>query len=88
MSIWYHRSGQASQAARHACETLIQARRYRYGGLLITPTLFGPRDRMTLVPLLLAGRATPELREWAQDLLAQGFPAIAADEAVQVYQPG
>jgi DNA-binding SARP family transcriptional activator len=43
---------------------------------------------MALVPVLLSGRAVPELRAWAQELLAQEFPAIAADEATQNYHPG
>jgi ATP/maltotriose-dependent transcriptional regulator MalT/DNA-binding SARP family transcriptional activator len=88
MSIMHHRGGRLDKADRHARETLRLAQRHGYTDLLIGPTLFGPRDRMALVPVLLAGRAVPELRDWAQELLAQGFPAIAADEATQTYHPG
>jgi ATP/maltotriose-dependent transcriptional regulator MalT/DNA-binding SARP family transcriptional activator len=87
-SIGHHRAGRLDEAARDARETLELARRYRYAGLLTRSTLFGPRDRMALVPVLLAGRAAPELRAWAQELLAQGFPPIAADESIQAYHPG
>jgi DNA-binding SARP family transcriptional activator len=95
LSIWHRRSGRVRDADCYARETLILARRYRYNGLLIAPTLFGPRDRMALVPVLLAGRDADEgragyagLRQWSQDLLARGFASIAADEAVQNYHPG
>jgi DNA-binding SARP family transcriptional activator len=87
-SIWHHQAGRLDEAPRYAIEALRLARRYRYNGLLINPTLFGPRDRMALVPILLAGRANPELRAWSRELLAQGFPAIAADDATQTYHPG
>ncbi|MBK9712705.1 MAG: transcriptional regulator [Kouleothrix sp.] len=88
LSIWHHRAGRLDQAERYARAALDLARRYRYNGLLTSPTLFGPRDRMALVPVLLAGRGVPELRLWSQELLAQGFPAIAGDEATQAYHPG
>src|SRR6266508_3958010 len=88
MSIWHHRAGRLDKADHYACATLRLAKRYGYTELLVGSTLFGPRDRMALVPVLLAGRAVPELRSWAQQLLAQGFPAIAADEATQAYHPG
>ena len=88
LAIWYHRAGRLDMAQQHARETLRCAQRGGYAGLLTRPTLFGPRDRMALVPVLLAGRAVPELRAWSQELLAQGFPAIAADEATQSYHPG
>ncbi|HEU5103453.1 MAG TPA: BTAD domain-containing putative transcriptional regulator [Roseiflexaceae bacterium] len=87
-SIWHHGAGRLEEAQRFAIETLQLARRYRYSGLLTMPTLFGPRDRMALVPILLAGRATPELRVWARELLARGFPRIAADDETQTYHPG
>jgi LuxR family maltose regulon positive regulatory protein len=88
LSIWHQRAGHLKEAERYARATLALARQYRYPGLLIAPTLFGPRDRMALVPVLLAGRADPQLGQWSQDLLARGFPSIAADEAVQTYHPG
>jgi DNA-binding SARP family transcriptional activator len=87
-SIWHHGAGRLDDAQRFAIEALRLAQRYRYSGLLTMPTLFGPRDRMALVPILLAGRATPDLHTWARDLLARGFPRIAADDETQAYHPG
>jgi hypothetical protein len=87
-SIWHHSASQLDDAQRFAIEALRLARRYRYSGLLTMPTLFGPRDRMALVPILLAGRATAELRGWASEQLARGFPRIAADDETQLYHPG
>lgn len=88
MAIWHQRAGRLDKAEQHAREALRRAQRGGFGGLLTRPTLFGPRDRMALVPALLAGRGDPNLRGWAQELLAHGFPAIAADEATQSYHPG
>lgn len=88
LAVWHHRAGRLGPAEQHAREALRRAQQGGYGGLLTRPTLFGPRDRMALVPVLLAGRGDPALRPWAHELLAQGFPAIAADEATQSYHPG
>ena len=59
-----------------------------YSGLLIAPSLFGPRDMAQLVPLLLRGRMLATHAELAQALLRQGFPTIAADDTVEDYHPG
>ncbi len=59
-----------------------------YSGVLIAPSLFGPRDMALLVPLLLRGRALAPHAELAQALLRQGFPTIAADDMVEDYHPG
>ena len=93
LSIWHHRSGRLDKAQHYARETLRHAYRGGYAGLLTRPTLFGPRDRMALVPVLLAGRTLDAkgdgaLRLWAHELLAQFFPAIATDDATQTYHPG
>jgi DNA-binding SARP family transcriptional activator len=88
LSIWRHRAGRLDEAQHYAIAALRLARRYRYDGLLTSPTLFGPRDRMALVPILLAGRAEPDLRAWSHDLLTRAFPTIAGDPATQAYHPG
>ncbi|WP_370650063.1 BTAD domain-containing putative transcriptional regulator [Oscillochloris sp. ZM17-4] len=59
-----------------------------YVGVLIAPSLFGPRDMATIVPLLLRGRGISRHVELARQLLRQGFPNIAADDAVEDYHPG
>ena len=88
LTIWYLRAGRPELAARHAHELIALVQRYDYAGLVTRPTLFGPRDRMLLVPPLLLGRADPQWHLVAQQLLARGFPAIAADESIQTYHPG
>jgi LuxR family transcriptional regulator, maltose regulon positive regulatory protein len=88
LSIWRRRAGQLDDAQGYAIAALQLARRYHYQGLLTSPTLFGPRDRMALVPILLAGRADPDLRAWSHDLLTRAFRAMAADPATQTYHPG
>lgn len=87
-AVALQRAGQSEAAARQARATLALTRQHGHTELLTGITLLGPRDRMMLVPVLLAGRADPDLAQEAQRLLAQGFPAIAADEAVGVYHPG
>jgi DNA-binding SARP family transcriptional activator len=88
VSILHQRAGQLEQAAQAGRHTLALAARHGYDGLLIGPTLFGPRDRMMLVPLLLAGRDDKRIGAAARAWLAHGFPAIAADDATHVYHPG
>lgn len=88
LAAWNHRAGHMEAAGQHAIQTLTLAQRYSYDGLLTRPTLLGPRDRMTLVPVLLAGRDTHNLDAFAQTLLMQGFPAIASDAMTQTYHPG
>jgi DNA-binding SARP family transcriptional activator len=87
-AIWHQRAGRPEQAAQSAEVALALAERHGYDGLMTRPTLFGPRDRMMLVPPLLATRDHPQLGAAARAWLAQGFPAIAADEATQSYHPG
>ncbi|WP_245863471.1 BTAD domain-containing putative transcriptional regulator [Candidatus Viridilinea mediisalina] len=59
-----------------------------YSGILVAPSLFGPRDMASLVPLLLRGRSIKGHSELARLLLRQGFPTIAADDTVDDYHPG
>ena len=87
-TIALYRAGEAEAAARQALATLALVRQHGYGALLTEITLLGPRDRMMLVPILLAGRADADQGREAQRLLSQGFPAISADEAAGVYHPG
>ncbi|HET6345398.1 MAG TPA: BTAD domain-containing putative transcriptional regulator, partial [Myxococcota bacterium] len=88
LAVWHGRAGRTDALARHTRALLALVGRYGYDGLLTATTLFGPRDRMMLVPLLLAGRADPATHAPAGALLARGFPAIAADEGTQTYHPG
>src|SRR5205814_1249461 len=74
--------------AARAAAAIALAQRHNYTGLLTTATLFGPRDRMMLVPLLLAGRGDVRWSTIARELLARGFPAIATDDVTQTYHPG
>lgn len=82
------RAGQTSQADALIDRLLGLVAERGYEGVLISPSLFGPRDMAMLVPLLLRGRSLPGRAEQAQALLRQGFPTIAADEAVDDYHPG
>ncbi len=59
-----------------------------YVGVLIEPSLFGPRDMAMMVPLLLRARGISRHVELSRQLLRQGFPTIAADDAVEDYHPG
>ncbi|NTV64531.1 MAG: transcriptional regulator, partial [Oscillochloris sp.] len=59
-----------------------------YIGVLVAPSLFGPRDMAMIVPLLLRARGISRHVELARQLLRQGFPTIAADDAVEDYHPG
>ncbi|MFV9505421.1 MAG: BTAD domain-containing putative transcriptional regulator [Oscillochloridaceae bacterium umkhey_bin13] len=61
---------------------------HNYLGILISPSLFGPRDLASLVPLLLRARRLGDHGELARVLLRQGFPTIAADDTVEDYHPG
>lgn len=87
LAIHSQRAGQPD-AGQHAIAALALADQHGYHGLLTTITLLGPRDRMMLVPVLLATRADARQRHVAQALLARSFPAITADEATQHYHPG
>ncbi len=87
-TIALHRAGQPEAAAQQARAALALVRQHGYDGLLTNITLLGPRDRMMLVPVLLAGRSDPAQAREAQRLLAQGFPAISADAAAGSYHPG
>jgi DNA-binding SARP family transcriptional activator len=88
LSIAHRRAGRDHQAGQSAIAALALAQQHSYTCLLTTPTLFGPRDRMMLVPLLLAGRRDERWSRAAQELLARGFPAVAADAVTQTYHPG
>lgn len=87
-ALWHLHAGEEEQTTRQVCSLLTLARQHGYAGLLTALTLFGPRDMAMLVPLLLRGRTQKELADYAQQLLRQAFPSIAADEAVEDYHPG
>lgn len=86
--LWYLREGKEKDVKAHVAELLELMHTYEYEGLLTAPTLFGPRDMAMLIPLLLRGRGTKEYAAFAQQLLRQSFPTIAADESVEDYHPG
>jgi LuxR family transcriptional regulator, maltose regulon positive regulatory protein len=88
LSIRRYRTGDQEQAAHYAISAFELVQRYGYAGLLTGPTLFGPRDRMMLVPVLLAARSDPAYSNEAQMLLNRGFPEIAADDNTRIYHPG
>jgi len=82
------REGRAEQADALVDRLLGAVAERGYEGVLVGPSLFGPRDMAVLVPLLLRGRALPGRAELAGRLLRQGFPSIAADDTVEDYHPG
>jgi ATP/maltotriose-dependent transcriptional regulator MalT/DNA-binding SARP family transcriptional activator len=82
------RAGDGPEADAEIARLLDAVARHAYVGVLVAPSLFGPRDMATLVPLLLRGRSLPGHGESARQLLRQGFPTIAADDMVEDYHPG
>ena len=82
------RAGNSEVAEREIDQLLGTVAEHSYVGVLVGPSLFGPRDMATLVPLLLRGRALKNHGEMARLLLRQGFPTIAADDTVEDYHPG
>lgn len=82
------RTGDGPAADRTIGQLLEAVEQHAYAGILVAPSLFGPRDMATLVPLLLRARALPGYAELARQLLRQGFPTIAADDTVEDYHPG
>jgi ATP/maltotriose-dependent transcriptional regulator MalT/DNA-binding SARP family transcriptional activator len=82
------RSGDAAAADAEMARLLDAVVRYGYVGVLVAPSLLGPRDMATVVPLLLRGRSLPGHGEAARHLLREGFPTIAADDTVDDYHPG
>jgi len=85
-------SGKEAEADRTLARLLGLIDACGFDGVLTTRTLFGPHDLAVLVPLLLRGRAlrgaASAQAAVAQRLLRQGFPSIAADDAVDTYHPG
>ena len=82
------RQGDFATADAQLALLLERVAQLGYTGVLVAPSLFGPRDMATVVPLLLRGRALPGHAEQARQLLRQGFPTIAADDTVDEYHPG
>lgn len=82
------RAGDMARADPAIAALLDLAAAQGYVGVLVAPSLFGPRDMATIVPLLLRARGISRHVELARQLLRQGFPTIAADDAVEDYHPG
>lgn len=87
-SLWYLHQSADDQVNAHVAKLLHLSQAHGYEGLLSAPTLFGPRDMAMLIPLLLRGRSLQPTATYAQILLRQAFPTIAADETVEDYHPG
>lgn len=87
-AIWHLHTGSDEQVSQHVATLLELTKQHGYEGLLTVPTLFGPRDMAMLIPLLLRGRSLKDYQPFAQQLLRQSFPTIAADEMVEEYHPG
>lgn len=85
-------SGNEIEADKKLARLLELVSAHGFDGVLTTRTLFGPHDLAILVPLLLRGRvlrgAAQRQAATAHRLLRQGFPSIAADDAVDIYHPG
>ncbi|MEN9933705.1 MAG: hypothetical protein RLZZ387_284 [Chloroflexota bacterium] len=92
VALWaarWHLLAGSAEADRHIQLLLTLCERHGYDGLLTSPTLFGPRDRAALLPILLRARALPGRHAaYAQALLRQAFPSIADDDAIESYHPG
>ncbi len=82
------RAGRSAAVDPLVDQVMREAVAHGYEGVLVGPSLFGPRDVAALVPLLLRARAMPEHREVAIRLLRQGFPSIATDDTIDDYHPG
>lgn len=82
------RAGDSAAADAETVRLLDAVAEHGYVGVLVGPSLFGPRDMASLVPLLLRARGLPGHGELARLLLRQGFPSIAGDDTVEDYHPG
>ncbi len=85
-------AGRTNAAAAELIGLLDAIEHSGYTGLLTSPTLFGPRDQATILPLLLLSRTAPlqgtHQANIAEHILRQAYPTIAADELVDTYHPG
>lgn len=92
MALDHLRAGRKSATASELIGLLDAIEQYGYSGLLTSPTLFGPRDLTVVIPLLLTIRTAPlrgtHQATFAEHLLRQAYPTIAADELVDTYHPG
>lgn len=87
-ALWFMHAGDVAQTDSQVARLLELAQRHSYEGILTAATLFGPRDLAMLIPLLLRGRQLADYATYAQQLLRQAFPSVAADEMVEDYHPG
>lgn len=71
------RSEQRDAARAEVRALLERVQAHAYDFLIVRPTLFTPRDRQMLVPLLLHGLAIPEVADYARELLVHAFPELA-----------
>lgn len=87
-AILHQRRNEIAEAEKLSLKVLNLAQTHGYDDVLVRPALFAPRDRMMLVPVLLAGRTHRTVGSYARNLLARGFPALLADDTIQQYHPG
>jgi ATP/maltotriose-dependent transcriptional regulator MalT/DNA-binding SARP family transcriptional activator len=84
----------ASTQAEPIVRSLLQAiTTHQYQNLITHPTLFTPRDRQMLPPLLLLGSEIPEVAPFARRLLLRAFPTLntisdGQSVAGALYHPG
>ncbi len=71
------RAGCTDQAIPVVQALLHKIAVHNYEFLITRPTLFTPRDRQMLPPLLLLGSEIPEVAPLARLLLARAFPALS-----------
>ncbi|GAC1360337.1 MAG: BTAD domain-containing putative transcriptional regulator [Herpetosiphon sp.] len=88
LAVHHQKNRQPAEAARELKLVLELVERHGYHGLFTAPSLFGPRDRMMVVPLLVLMRPDPHWHTLVGSLLRQRFPVIAADSGGEGYCPG
>ncbi len=86
------RAGSEPEARRDVCALLQLIADHEYDYLITRPTLFTPRDRQMLPPVLLLGLTLPDVAPIARRLLASSFPTVGAVDTRQCspsyYHPG
>jgi LuxR family transcriptional regulator, maltose regulon positive regulatory protein len=91
-SIALLRVGETDRAAGVVQSLLQQIQTHRYECLISRPTLFTPRDRQMIPPLLLLGSEIPAVAPLARQLLSRFFPALTlatdSQNTGSPYHPG
>jgi ATP/maltotriose-dependent transcriptional regulator MalT/DNA-binding SARP family transcriptional activator len=86
------RTERTDEAAATIQTLLLKVQAGGYDVLIVRPTLFTPRDRQMLAPLLLRGLAIPAVAGYARELLVHAFPALSPlyepQPPASAYHPG